>query len=74
MVVAGERSTRPLSGGSSPARIRSNVDFPMPFGPTIPSRVPAVIDADTPPSTTCAPRCRSMSLATSTNVDATADP
>src|SRR5690606_8573582 len=71
VVVAGARSTVPPSGCSSPPRIRSSVDLPMPLGPTMPRRVPAVIDTDTPPSTTCAPWWRTRSRATSTTVDGT---
>ena len=51
--------------------MRSSVDFPMPLGPTMPRRVPAVTATDTPPSTTCAPWWRTRSFATSTTSDAT---
>ena len=64
----------PPSGSSSPASTRSSVDFPIPFGPTTPSRAPGFTVTDTPPSTTCAPWWRSRSLATSTRSDATGAP
>ena len=54
-----------------PPRIRRSVDLPMPLGPTMPRRVPAVIDTDTRCSTTCAPWWRLRSRATSTGGDAT---
>ena len=39
-VKPGIRRASPLDGCSSPAIIRSRVDFPMPFGPTTPIFAP----------------------------------
>ena len=74
VVEAGDRETDPASGCSRPASTRSSVDFPIPFGPTTPSRAPGFTVTDTPPSTTCAPWWRCTSLATSTSTDATGPP
>ena len=41
--------TRPSSGSSSPAAIRSRVVLPAPFGPTRPTRSPAPTTRSTPP-------------------------
>ena len=66
MSDAGARSTAPASRGTCPASTRNNVVFPIPFGPTTPSRLPAAIDTDTslrtscPSSETVTPRADSM--------------
>src|SRR3954469_9215714 len=41
------RRTTPVSGCVSPARIRSSVDFPLPFRPTTPKRSPSLMVSDT---------------------------
>ena len=44
--------TTPPSGSSSPASSRSSVDFPIPLGPTTPTRSPGAMVSDTPSMTT----------------------
>src|SRR5690606_21157400 len=41
------KTTVPSSGGSFPARMRSNVDFPAPFTPTSPTFSPCAIPSET---------------------------
>jgi hypothetical protein len=48
----GSRLTTPESGVSMPARTRSKVDFPMPFGPTTPIRLPGATVRETRSRTT----------------------
>src|SRR6266853_1670802 len=46
----------PLSGSSVPVRIRSNVDFPDPFGPINPIRLPSETVKDTSSNSGCDPK------------------
>ena len=48
---AGVYSTLPLSAPSTPARMRSNVVLPLPFGPTSPARSPRLSPNDTDDNT-----------------------
>ena len=45
----------PARAGSRPARARSSVDLPQPFGPTMLVQLPGGVTSDTPSSTTCEP-------------------
>ena len=47
----------PLSGRTSPARIRSSVDFPEPFGPIRPMRSPSETVNETFWKSGFAPKC-----------------
>src|SRR5439155_27008471 len=55
--VAGVRTTVPASGCWRPARMRSSVVLPIPFGPTTPIRLPGVTASETRSRTRIGP-CR----------------
>ena len=74
VVVAGDRSTDAAVGRLEPGEDPQQRRLADAVRPHDPERVPGVIDTDTPPSTTCAPWWRWMSLATSTRADATNRP
>src|SRR4051795_6587487 len=55
VAVGGDRTTLPDSAGSSPARVRSRVDFPAPLTPTSPTTSPGATTRSRPENSTRAP-------------------